>query len=110
MRRSVKSETPPPVYLSAQKPGLPPLPFNPFPQLRAVEVSRGKFVYDDLDFDYSQPKRRASGGMSTDDLLTGEAPGGMNRLTAEDGLRLLMPEFSGNQLTLKIAGNDPQKA
>lgn len=75
-----------------------------------MEVSRGKFVYDDLDFDYSQPKRRTAGAMFTDDLVTDEAPGGMNRLTAEDGLIFLPPEFSGNQLTLKIAGNDPQKA
>ncbi len=105
-----KSKGPPPTYFSAQKPGLPPLPFNPFPALPVVEMSRGKFIYDDLDFDYSPPKHQSAGEISAKDGVADDAPGGMNRLTAEDGLILLVPEFSGNQLTLKIAGNDPERA
>ena len=110
MSKARKDKGPPPVYFSAQKSGMPPLPFNPFPGKPVAEVARGKFIYDDLDFDYSSPKHRSAGEISAKDGVADDAPGGMNRLTAEDGLILLVPEFSGNQLTLKIAGNDPARA
>lgn len=37
----------PGIYYSAKDPELPPMPFNPFPQLPSVEVAPGIFVLDD---------------------------------------------------------------
>lgn len=43
-------QAPPPLpgtYYSAKDPDLPPMPFNPFPQLPSVEIAPGIFVLDD---------------------------------------------------------------
>jgi hypothetical protein len=40
-----------PLYYSAQR-NVPPLPFNPFPELQLFDIGDGKFVYDDGDIDY----------------------------------------------------------
>ncbi len=45
-------------FYSAQR-NCPPLPFNPFPDRPVIALGNGRFVYDDLDVDYSQIQRAA---------------------------------------------------
>jgi hypothetical protein len=40
------------VYYSAQKPWLPPMPYNPFPEFPTIGVGPKRFVYDDTQVDY----------------------------------------------------------
>jgi hypothetical protein len=40
-----------PTYYSAQR-NMPPLPFNPFPELQLLDIGGNKFVYDDQMVDY----------------------------------------------------------
>jgi hypothetical protein len=41
-------------FYSAQRPWLPPLPFSPLPNKTIYNVGIGKFIYDDLDVDYTK--------------------------------------------------------
>ena len=49
-----------PTYYSAQKPILPPMPFNPFPELPVHQLDQWDWVYDDSQVDYEQLAREAA--------------------------------------------------
>lgn len=61
-----------PTFLSLAHPELPPLPFNPFPELPSYPAESSLFVYDDREVDYVQ--LRAEAGNPPADDTPGEGP------------------------------------
>ncbi len=96
----------------------PPLPFNPFPELKLYDAGTNNFVYDDREVDY--PALRAAMAEEQAELkaaaakiraAAGEAEndggGGMAMRSMSGGLRLGFPLSDGTNLNFSIEGAEP---
>lgn len=100
-----------PIFWSAARKELPPLPFNPFPELKVYDAGTNNFIYDDREVDYpaleaAMAKERAQteAEAKAEALAKDAGGGGMARMSMSGGLRLGPLAKDGTNLLMAIEG------
>jgi hypothetical protein len=103
-----------PSYHSAQR-NVPPLPFNPFPELQVYDLGDSKFVYDDRDVDYVSLRKNseeaaAIQSANAEGAYVSETPeggGGSPQAMLADGMCLYITMTGSNSYSLLVTNLSP---
>ena len=101
-----------PLYYSVQR-NVPPLPFNPYPELQLFDFGDNRFVYDDRDVDYvSLRKEReelvmAQTGAAENVNEAAESSNGLLQSLLSDGVRLHLTRTGSSSYSLLVTNLSP---